>query len=119
MKCRLLLNRIPGEVKLRKFAGEGSWLLFDLLDVDVQWMQNIPTQWPQSSAFQRFKDMIKSLNDVNDCAEHAVKDMTEYLNYSRDAERREHVQMVVSYHWQLTDFKKLTKVQVDNMDNLI
>ena len=54
--------------------------------------------------FLRFQNMIQSLKLINDCAERAVKDMMEYLNFCQDAERREKVQIVVNHHRQIMDF---------------
>ena len=41
------------------------------------------------------------------------------MNYSRDARRRDHVQMVVNHHHQLLDFQHLTKQQIDNMEDFL
>ena len=103
MKSNLLLNHDPGSVKLHEFVRER--LLFDQLDVNVEWVQAAPNDWPQSPDFQQFRDLIVSLKVVNDCAEHAVKDMTEYLNYCQDADHCEHVQMVVNHHRQIIDLR--------------
>jgi hypothetical protein len=72
-----------------------------------------------SPAFVRFKNLVDSLEVVNDCAERAIKDVTEFVNYSRDADRCDRVPMVVNHHRQLLDFSHLTKQQMDNMDNFI
>ena len=68
------------------------------LDVAVDWMQLPPPTWLQSAPFLRFQEMVHSLKVVNDCAERAVKDVTEFINYSRDAGRCDRVQMVVNHH---------------------
>ena len=65
------------------------------LDVAVDWMQLPPPIWLQSAQFLRFQEMVHSLKVVNDCAERAVKDVTEFINYSWDAGWRDRVQMVV------------------------
>ena len=56
---------------------------------------------------------------VNDCAERSIKDVTEFVNYSKDADSRDRVMMVVNHHRQLLDFQHLTKQQIDDMDNFI
>ena len=63
--------------------------------------------------------MVHSLKVVNDCAERDVKDVTEFMNYSRDAGRRDHIQMVVNHHQQLLDFQHLTEQQIDNMEDFL
>ena len=60
------------------------------LDVAVDWMQLPPPTWLQ---FLRFQEMVHSLKVVNDCVERAVKDVTEFINYSRGAGRRDRVQI--------------------------
>ena len=119
MKVHILLNKSPGDVALRQFVGERSWLMIDLFDVEVEWMEQSPEQWIQFPSFLRFKEIIDSLKVVNDCAERGVKDMTEFLNSSKDADQREMVQIVVNHHRQLLDFKNLSKAQIDNMDNFL
>ena len=87
MKKHLLIDQIPGDVKLHDFVGERSWLIFHLMNIEVDWMQCPPYEWHKYPSYIHFKKLVDSLQVVNDCAERAIKDMTEYLNYSRDAER--------------------------------
>jgi hypothetical protein len=42
MKEQLLNNRMRGEVEIHEFAGERSWLIFERLDVEADWMQFPP-----------------------------------------------------------------------------
>ena len=119
MKSNLLQGRAPGLPSLSEFVGPRSWIIFTMLDVNVAWMEHPPSQWEECNEFLRFQHLIKSLKVVNDCAERAVKDMTEFLNYCQDAERREHVVMVVSHHRQIINYKRLTKADMDNMNMFI
>ena len=89
------------------------------LDVAVDWMQLPPPIWLQSAPFFRFQEMVHALKVVNDCAERAVKDVAEFMNYSWDAGRRDRVQMIVNHHRQLLDFQHLTKEQIDNMEDFL
>ncbi len=119
MKEQLLNNCMCGEVELHEFAGERSWMIFTRLVVQTQWMQQPPANWIHSPAFVQFKNLVDSLEVVNDCAERSIKDVTEFVNYSKDANHRDCVMMVVNPHRQLLDFHHLTKQQMDNMDNFI
>ena len=83
MKKNLLIDHIPGEVKLQDFIGQRSWILIDRLDVKVDWMNKTPEDWHQYPEYVCFIHLLRSLK----VAERAIKDMTEYLNYSRDDER--------------------------------
>lgn len=119
MKSHLLTNKVKGQVQLSHFAGERSWLMFERLDVPVAWMQYSPEDWQDSPDYQRFTEIVDSLEVVNDCAERSIKDVTEFVNYSKDADRRDRVMMVVNHHRQLLDFTNLTKQQMDNMDDFL
>ena len=119
MKTHLLDSQPVEEIWLHDFVGKRSWLLLECLDVAVDWMQLPPSIWLQSAPFPRFQEMVHSLKVVNDCAERAVKDVTEFMNYSRDAGHHDRVQMVVNHHCQLLDFQNLTKQQIDNMEDFL
>ena len=82
-------------------------------------MQLPPADWLHSPAFIRFKNLVESLEVVNDCAERSIKDVTEFVNYSKDANCRDRVMMVMNHHRQLLDFQHLTKQQINDMDNFI
>ena len=112
METHLLDSQPIEEIQLHDFVGEWSWLLLERLDVAVDWMQ-LPPPIP------RFQEMVHSLKVVKDCAERAVKDVTEFMNCSRDAGWRDRVQMVVNHHRQLLDFQHLTKQQIDNMEDFL
>ena len=66
----LLEGKHPDDIQLYQFAGERSWLVFDLLNLDdAAWMQLAPDQWGYQESYIRFKDCISSLEVVNDSAE--------------------------------------------------
>ena len=105
------------QVQLEDFVGEQSWLLFQLLAVNTDWMQTASIHWTQSDQYLRFVNIVKSLKVVNDCAERSIKDVREFVNYARNGDARSQAVMVVQHHRQLTDFANLTKQQIDNMDD--
>ena len=57
--------------------------------------------------------MVYSLEVENNYVEWSFKDVTEFVNYSKDADRRDRVMMVVNHHRQLLDYNNLTKEQMD------
>ena len=69
-------------------------------------------QWEADVSYQRFKLCVSNLNVVNDAAERAVKDVSDFAEYSRDAARRDDVVKVVNSHRELIDFRHLTKDQL-------
>ena len=55
------------------------------------------------TTFMVFKERVDKLHVVNDCAERSVKDVTEFINYAKDAARLDRVMMVVNHHRQILD----------------
>ena len=49
------------QVHLEDFVGEQSWLLFQLLAVNTDWMQTASIHWTQSDQYLRFVNIVKSL----------------------------------------------------------
>ena len=115
MKPDILRGRQPDGPELHEFIGERSWLLFHLLNVDVTWMAHPPHQWNQYDGFRRFCTYVENMNVVNDAAERAVKDVTEFANYCQDPDRRDDVIKVVNSHRELIDFAHLTKDEIANI----
>ena len=79
-------------------------------------MQLPPADWLQSPNYNHFKNLVDSLQVVNDCIERSVKDVTEFINDAKDADCHDRVMVVVNHPGQLVDFYHLTKLQMDNMD---
>ena len=116
MKSQLLHGRNPDQPALADFVGPRSWLIIDILDVKYEWMQYPATRWGEFDDYVRYRDLVKCLKVVNDCAERAVKDMQEYLGYCQDAEHREKVVTVANHHRQLVNFKTMRKDDIDAAD---
>ena len=115
MRMNLLRGNHPGhagEPELHNFVGKRSWLLFRLLELDVNWMQAPVEQWPMDIDYQRFCEFVKNMNVVNDAAERAVKDVTDFADYCQDPDRRDDVVKVVNSHRELIDFRHLTKNEI-------
>ena len=49
---------------------------------------------------------------MNDAAERAVKDVSDFANHSQDPERRDEAVQVVNSHRELIDFHNLTKEEL-------
>lgn len=91
--------------------------MFELLNINTDWMQQPPSEWSAVPALNIFKDSVDKI--VNDCAERSVKDVTEFINYGKDPERLDRVMMVINHQCQLIDFKNITKDQMDAIDDFI
>ena len=62
--------------------------------------------------FQQFKAYILNMNVVNDAAERAVKDVSNFADYCQDPDRRDGVVKVVNSHRELVDIRNLTKEEI-------
>ena len=99
-----LLGKHHDEPKLCDFVGDRSWLVFDLLNVNVHWMEYDPQEWPLYPEYVRFYDLVRGIICVNDVAERNVQNVCQYAEYSQDSDRRDRVVSVVNFHRELHDF---------------
>ena len=58
---------------------------------------------------------VSNLNVVNGTAKRAVKDISDFADYSQDAARRDDVIKVVNSHHELVDFHHMTKDEIANI----
>ena len=114
-KVHLLLNKSHDEPRLKDFIGPRSWLMFDLFDVDVMWMQLSPADWATDDHFKRFDKLLHGIVCVNDVAERNVQNVVEFAEFSKDPERRDRVVSVVNFHREHVNFQHLTKAELQNI----
>ena len=114
-KEEILLNKSHDVPMLTEFVGPRSWLIFDLFDVDVHWMQYPPETWNNHEEYRRFHKLLNGLICVNDVAERNVKNVCDYAEYSKDPERRDRVVKVVNFHRESVDFSHLTKEELSKL----
>ena len=57
-------------------------------------------------------EFVKNMNVVNDAAEQAVKDGTDFADYCQDPDRHDDVMKIVNSHRELIDFRHLTKNEI-------
>ena len=112
-----LLDRPLAEVKLVDFVGKRSWLMFQIFDVESDWMYEPAATWPGIPAYQRFMKLMRGLLLVNDCAERSINDMKMWLGYARDGDARDRAVIVANHHRQLCNFRNLTQEQLNNLDD--
>ena len=117
-KVDLLLNKSHDEPRLSHFVGMRSWLIFDLFDVDVHWIESPAEQWKDIDEYKRFATPMNRIICVNDIAERNVRKMLEYAGYSKDPERRDRPVKVVNSHRELLDFYTFTKAELSNMHSM-
>lgn len=89
--------RLNDNTKLQKLIGH-SWLVFDLLDSEGDWLHLPPDQWDQSQEFKLMANIVRNIAVVNDAAERGIKDIQEYANAAQDGSCRERIVLVTSSH---------------------
>ena len=73
-------------------------LFFKLHDLNTAWLALPIDQWPTDAGYQRFYEIVKIMYVVNDSAERAVKDVSDFADYSGDPTRRDEVVHLVNHH---------------------
>ena len=68
----LELNLTP-QTSLVDLLGANSFLLWDILGLDWQWLKQSPEEWDKSASFQEMKQYVCTVKVTNDCAERGVK----------------------------------------------
>ncbi len=94
-KARFQQNQ---DVSLPSLIGPNSWLMFELLGIQHEWLMLPSDDWDQNYEYKKMKDLVSSLSVVNDAAERGVKDVQDYANASRDGNYRERIVLVSNSH---------------------
>ena len=69
---------IKPTTKLIDLLGQNSYLLFNLLGVDSNWLCKNPTDWGKDEDYRKMREYVRTVKTVNDCAEWGVKLITDY-----------------------------------------
>ena len=93
-----MLETNPINIELHMFVGPRSWLAFELLGFDHDWLRLNPSLWASDLAFLDMARVMSDLAVVNDTAERGIKDVEEYANASQDGEQRGKVILVSNSH---------------------
>ena len=91
-------NLLTPNPQLSSFVGPRSWLLFDLTNVGSQWLQRPVAEWPLEADYRQLLGLIRELEVVNDGAERAIKDVTEYAHITQDGIMRDDYIVVANCH---------------------
>ena len=71
------LNR---ETELVDLLGSNSFLLWDILNLDWDWLRQSPEEWDKSASFVQMKEYVCTVKVTNDCAERGVKLISDYIS---------------------------------------
>ena len=62
--------------------GNNSFLLWDILDLDWEWLRQTPEEWDKSASYMEMKEYVCTVKVTNDCAERGVKvKIIKYFKY--------------------------------------
>ena len=89
------MDRYP---TLQGMVGPKSWLLFDLLGINGEWLATPTGQWETDPSYLRMREVVSHLAVVNDAAERGVKDIQDYDNVTRDGTCRERMILISNSH---------------------
>ena len=85
-------------LSLADFIGKNSWLVFDILDCEGEWLERDASEWGDDDEYLEMLDLFHDLKVVNDLAERCVKDMEEFVDTTKDVEHRDNVLLVATDH---------------------
>lgn len=108
-KVNLLHGKPHDLPKLAEFVGARTWLIFDLLDIDLKWRSTDFNTLMENQEYIRFLNIANSIVCVNECAERCVHNACQYAEYSKDPEQRYQAVFIVNQQRELADFHRLTK----------
>lgn len=91
-------GRMEQAPTLAAMIGRNSWLVFDLLGSNGEWLTLPPAQWNTHAEYLSMREVLTNLAVVNDAAERGVKDIQDYANIARDGTCRERMILVSNSH---------------------
>ena len=67
----------PG-TKLADLVGSYSYLMFNILGADYNWLNKDPKEWQEDPNYKKVEQFVRTFKTVNDCAERGVKMISDY-----------------------------------------
>ena len=86
-KPKFPVDRMTPNPTLDVFIGPKSWLIFEKLHANGNWLNKDVGDWNEDEEYNRMRHMLRDLKVVIDLAERCVKDVEEYANASKDPAR--------------------------------
>ena len=112
MQPNLLIG--VGNPRLASFVGRRSWKLWELLEIDRDWLQLPVGQWDDRDSYMIAKDYVTGLTVVNDGAERCIKSISDYATATRDSVYREDILVIGNSHREV--FQDLRKAALAELD---
>ena len=90
---------MDGDTTLAEFVDEGSWLLFQLLNMSPsEWLSKPCSEWHNDMCYQRFRDFVRSLKVCNDVAERGIAMIQTYASATKVDEKLQCLLQEVEEH---------------------
>ena len=112
-KPRFPIERMGYDQHLKSFIGERSWLFFDKLYANGEWLREPVDDWDSDDEYVRMRDILRDLKVVNDPAERCIKDIQEYCDLTMDPTYKEDILVVATDQRDI--FQDLRKDALKNM----
>ena len=71
---------MTASTKLVDLVGPNSFMLWDILGLDWDWLRVSPSLWEEFPSFLEMKDYVRTVKVTNDVAERGVKVLLEKSN---------------------------------------
>ena len=89
------LSQLTEKTELWDLVTSNSWELF-ILKMSADWLALPPTKWDTSLDYIKFRDFVRTVKVINDCAERGVKLATDYSkSLTKDSLERSKIYQVV------------------------
>ena len=82
---------------LADLVGADSWLTFNILQLDPQFLVDDVESWTRSDAYQSSLENLRAVNVVNDCAERGVKLSSDFLASAKCEGHYQNILQVVEH----------------------
>ena len=105
-----VFQELQDKTELHDLVGPKSYVLFSILGIDYEWLQQKPEEWESSSDYKEMESFVRTVKVTNDVAERGVKIISDYskiLTHDNSL-RRKLLQGVEMSRKINPDFKKMT-----------
>ncbi|KZS02306.1 Uncharacterized protein APZ42_000705 [Daphnia magna] len=102
--------------QLTTFLGPRSWLLFSLLNLGDEcfdWMYTPVDSWKNMAGYKKIEKIVRSFEVVNDCAERAIKLISDFKDTVVKVTDQEYLFQVIEDH--RTHFTSFNKSSLKNL----
>ena len=99
------------ETQLVDLLGSNSFLLWDILGLDWEWLKEDPSQWEMPTSYQKMKEYVLTVKVTNDCAERGVKVCKKFICIVY----RLNLQLITDYASILTEDEEMRSLMLQGL----